>query len=171
MPDKAGPQFSVANSDIWHTDPSRWHLEYSVHNSGETLLWLVVDENPAYQCNGYEMELGHARTHLQSVVRVYGYFTPKVVLLPSSQSWQRSLQITWPCQLSDLWSATREAAPTPGDYTVSVRVGYGLTAAPKGSREAESVEAPVLRWQQTVASPPVRMSVSLSANCNGLPTP
>ncbi len=47
----------------------------------------------------------------------------------------------------------------PGEYEVSIRIGYAATAAPEPPKVGESVEAPVMRWQQTTVSPPVRMAI------------
>lgn len=151
-------------------EPSGWHLDYSVSNAGETPVWLIVDDSLAYQCHGHVMELSHARARLQPGIHSYGYFNPQVSPLPPGGKLPRSLQINWPCRLSDLWNFSREATPQPGDYDVSVRIGYGLTAVPNLPLDGDSVEAPVLRWQQTAVSPSVRLSVYPYPGSNGRPT-
>jgi hypothetical protein len=96
---------------------------------------------------------------MQPGVQVFGYFDPKVLAIPPGGSARRSIEISWPCRLSDIWNDKREATPPPGEYEVSVRVGVASTAAPASPKVGEGVEAPVLRWQEEAVSPPVRIAI------------
>lgn len=140
-------------------DPPAWHIEYSVHNSGQNFLWLVVDESLVLRQNGARIELSYARARMQPGVAVFGYFNPKVIELPPDGTVRNSIHITWPCQLSDIWNPAREIAPPPGKYEVSVRVGFASTAEPGPPKVGEDVEAAVLRWQKEATSPPVIMEI------------
>jgi hypothetical protein len=90
---------------------------------------------------------------------VFGYFDPEVVALAPGASERRSVEVKWPSRLSDLWNEQPVAAPPPGEYDVTVRVGYATTASPPAAAAGEHVEAAVLRWQRTAASQPVRIAV------------
>jgi len=146
-------------SAIVQVSPPAWHLEYDVHNPGKEVIWLVVDESLSFRHDNSHIELSYARGKMQPNVHVFGYFKPNVVQIPPQENVRRSLVITWPCSLSDIWNTEREAAPPPGEYEVSVRVGYALTSAPESPELGEDVEAPVLRWQKEVVSLPVRMAI------------
>src|SRR4030095_1390365 len=146
-------------SAIVNVSPPAWHLEYDVRNLGRGVVWLVVDESLVLRHDDTHSELSYARGKMQPGVQVFGYFEPKVVKLPPGGSLRQSVEIPWPCSLSVIWNAEREATPPPGEYEVSVRVGFALTAAPQPPKVGEGVEAPVLRWQKETVSPPVRISI------------
>lgn len=146
-------------SAIVQTSPPAWHLEYEVHNLGSAVIWLVVDESLVLLHDESHIELSYARGKMQPGVQVFGYFNPAAVKVPPGESLRQSVEITWPCRLSDIWNAKREAAPTPGDYDVSVRIGFALTPAPNPPEAGEDVETPVLRWQKEALSPTMRIAV------------
>ena len=140
-------------------EPPAWHLEYEVRNAGDKPVWLVVDENLVFRHEDSRIELSFARGQMQPGVQVFGYFNPAVEELPPGESLRRAVEIPWPSPLSDIWNAGREATPSPGDYEVKLRVGFGMSEAPDAAAVGESVEAPVLRWQHTAVSAPVSLAV------------
>lgn len=146
-------------SAIVQVSPPAWHLEYDVRNLGEGVVWLVVDENLVLRHEEAHIELSYARGKMQPGVQVFGYFDPEVVEVPPGGSLRQSVEITWPCPLSDIWNTEREATPPPGKYEVSVRIGFALTATPEPPQVGEDVEAPVLRWQREAVSQPVRIEI------------
>ena len=140
-------------------DPPMWYIEYEVKYPGATPVWLVVDEGLEFRRDDRQIELSYARGKMQPNVHVFGYFNPEVEkVLPGARS-RQTIEIAWPCPLSDIWNTKREATPLPGEYEVSVRVGYAGTAKPLSAEVGESIEAPVLRWQKVAASPPVRIVI------------
>lgn len=146
-------------SAIVNVSPSAWHLDYDVRNLGRGVVWLVVDESLVFRRDDAHIELSYARGKMQLGVHVFGYFDPKVVKIPPGGSLRRSVEITWPCSLSDIWNSEREGTPPPGEYEVSVRIGFASTAAPKPPKVGEGVEASVLRWQKEAVSQPVRIAI------------
>lgn len=146
-------------SAIVQVNPPAWRLEYNVRNLSGAVIWLVVDESLKFRRDEAHIELSYARGKMQPGVQVFGYFNPNVVDIPPDGSLLRSVEITWPCRLSDIWNVEREATPPPGKYEVSVRVGFALTATPKPTKVGEDVETSVLRWQKETVSPPVRIAV------------
>jgi hypothetical protein len=146
-------------SAIVQVSPPSWQLEYDVRNLGGAVIWLVDDESLVLKSDGAHIELSYARAKMRPGVKVFGYFDPKVVEIPPGGSLRRSVEITWPCRLSDIWNAERDATPPPGEYEVSVRVGFASTAAPEPPKVGESIEAPVLRWQKEAVCPPVRIPI------------
>ena len=136
-----------------------WHLTYEVRNLSEAVIWLVVGESLVFRRDYAHIELSYAREKMQPDVHVFGYFNPDVVKIQPSGSLRQSVEITWPCHLSDIWNAEREATPPPGEYDVSVRVGFALTDTPKLPKVGENIETPVLRWQKVTVSPPVRIAI------------
>ncbi len=146
-------------SAMVQVSPPAWQLEYEVRNLARTVFWLVVDESLVLRRDDAHMELSYARGKMQPGVQVFGYFDPKVAKIPPGGSLRRSVEITWPCSLSDIWNAEHEATPPPGEYEVSVRIGFASTAAPKPPKVGEGVEAPVLSWQKETVSQPVRIAI------------
>ncbi len=140
-------------------EPSAWRIEYSVHNPGPVFLWLVVDESLVFKRDGARIELSYAREPMQPGVQVFGYFVPEVIEFLPGETVRRRIQIAWPCPLNDIWNSERLAAPPPGEYEVSVRVGFASTAAPPAARVGEDIEAPVLRWQEEATSLPVSIEI------------
>lgn len=146
-------------SVIVQASPPAWRLEYEVRNLGGAAIWLVVGESLSLRRDESHIELSYARGKMQSDVHVFGYFNPNVVSISPGKSLRRPVEIIWPCPLSDIWNIERVAAPSPGEYEVSVRVGYATTDTPEPPRLGEDVEAPVLRWQNEVVSLPMRITI------------
>jgi len=140
-------------------DPPMWHIEYEVKNPGATPVWLIVDEGLGFRRDGRQIELSYARGKMQPNVHVFGYFNPEVEKVLAGDHSRQTVEIAWPCPLSDIWNTEREATPPPGEYEVSVRVGYAGTENPLPAEVGESVETPVLRWQKEAVSPPVRIDI------------
>ena len=140
--------------------PSAWHIDYEVRNAGPATVWLVDGERLVLGLAPGQIELSYARAALQPGVQVFGYFNPACVPLTPGAQLSRQAVVEWPCSLSLLWNASGVAAPLPGDYMVSVRVGFGDTAAPDALQDGDSVEAAVLRWQRTAASTPVPLAIA-----------
>lgn len=147
------------SSAISQTNPPAWRLEYEVRNQGQEDVWLIVDESLVFRRDGARIELSYARGKMEPGVKVFGYFDPKVVKIPPAGSQRRSVEISWPCRLSDIWNVETEAMPPSGEYEVSVRVGFASTATPEPVQVGEAVEASVLRWQKEAVSPPVRITI------------
>ncbi|MFT3815300.1 MAG: hypothetical protein QM740_18310 [Acidovorax sp.] len=140
--------------------PSAWRIAYEACNMGAATLWLV--DEPAltlHEAPG-RIELSYARAALQPAALPFGYFPPRSVALASGDCLQRNVHIAWPARLSTLWNPVREAAPAPGSYAVTVRVGYGDTPAPDAPQVGEDVQDPVLRWQRTALSAPVTLTIA-----------
>lgn len=146
-------------SAIAQTSPSAWHLEYELQNLEPATIWMLVDESLTLQRDDAHIELSYARGKMQPGLHLFGYFDPAVVTIPPGGRLRRSVKISWPCALSDIWNAEREAAPPVGEYEVSVRVGFASTALPQPPNLGEDVEAPVLRWQKEAVSAPVRLAI------------
>jgi hypothetical protein len=144
-------------------NPPSWEIEYSVHNHTPAMLWLVVEESLVLKRDGARIELSYSRGRMQPGVQVFGYFVPTVIDLPPGRAVSQSVQIGWPCRLNDIWNSEREVALPPGQYEVSVRVGFASTPAPPPPEVGEDVEAPVLRWQEEAASSPVRIELPSTA--------
>ena len=149
---------SIVSANVRESPPA-WLLDYEVRNESRAAVWLVVDESLGFRREGSRIELSYARGPMQAGAQPFGYFDPEVAELPAGGSVRRHLEIPWPSPLSTLWNEQRAAAPPPGEYEVSVRIGYAGTPSPEPPRDGESVEAPVLRWQRTAESPPVRIAV------------
>ncbi len=146
-------------SAIVQLSPPAWRIEYDVRNMSGAVIWLVVDESLKLWRDDAHIELSYARGKMVPGVKVFGYFNPNVVDIPSGGNLHRTVEITWPCRLSDIWNVEREAIPPPGEYDVSVRVGFGLTSAPRPPKADEDVETPVLNWQKETVSSSVRIVI------------
>jgi hypothetical protein len=96
---------------------------------------------------------------MQPNVHVFGYFDPIVKKVLPGDRLDRSVDVKWPCPLNDIWNVEREANPPPGEYEVSVQVGYALTDEVPAAEIGESIETPVLRWQKRAVSPKVRLTI------------
>jgi hypothetical protein len=134
-------------------------LEYEVRNEGDSAVWVVDDGWMIWGRHGREIELSFARGRMRAGSQPFGYFDPEVIELGASERMVRSAHLTWPQPLDRLWNDEPVAAPAPGEYEVSVRVGFGETPKPAPPHLGEGVEAPVLRWQREAVSAPVRMRV------------
>ena len=146
-------------SVIVKASPPTWHIEYDVCNLGRAVIWLIVDESLVLRHDDTHIELSYARGKMQPGVQVFGYFDPAIVNIPPDRSLRRSVEITWPCRLSDIWNLEREVTLPPGEYKVSVRVGFALTEAPQPPKVGEDVEAPVMLWQKETVSPLVQIVI------------
>src|SRR2546422_966596 len=134
------------------TSPPAWHLEYEVRNPGSAPVWLIVDEELVLSHAGVRIELSYARGKMRPGIQPFGYFDPNVVEIPAGKSSRQTVEVAWPCRLSGIWNPVREAALPPGEYEVSVRIGYASTPAPDAPELDEGVEAHVLRWQREAVS-------------------
>jgi len=146
-------------STVVQVSPPAWHIEYDVRNTSDATIWLVIDESLVFREEGDRIELSFARGRMQPAAHPFGYFDPTVVAIATGQRRRQSVDITWPSRLSDLWNDRREARPSPGEYDVSVRVGFAPTRSPPAPKAGEGVETPVLRWQEEAVSPPVRLTI------------
>lgn len=141
-------------------------VEYEVKNDGAVPIWLVHDGWLIWKQDGEHIELSFKRGAMRVGSQVFGYFPPAVVKVESEARFRETVELKWPFDLDPLWNTTVLARPAPGTYQVSVRVGYGLSAAPDAPTTGQSVEAPVLSWQQEAVSPTVSMIVPEYRNMN-----
>lgn len=139
---------------------SAWQIAYEACNTGARMLWLVDEPVLTLHAAPGRMELSYARAPLQPGVLPYGYFNPRCTPLAGGDCLRREVHISWPARLSTLWNPVHEAAPAPGDYAVTVRVGYGDTPTPDAPQPGENVQDPVLRWQHTASSTPVTLTIA-----------
>jgi hypothetical protein len=139
--------------------PPSTHLEYQVSNNGDAPVWLVDDGWLIWNQNGGRIELSFKRGKMRAGSQVFGYFSPATVTLNPGDEVSRPVELEWPQPLELLWNDEDAASPSPGRYQVSVRVGYGVTAAPEPPLLGEGVEAAVFRWQKEASSPAVAMAV------------
>ncbi len=135
------------------------HLEYQVSNDGDAPVWLVDDGWLIWKQTGDQVELSFQRGKMSAGSQVFGYFPPATVTLEPGDKVSRTVELNWPQPLDRLWNDEKLASPAPGQYQVSVRVGYGLTAAAEPPLLGEGVEATVFRWQKEVSSPAASMTV------------
>ena len=142
-----------------HADPPGAELTYVVRNGGDAAVCVVDDGALAWRQDGGSIELGYARVPMQPGVEPFGYFSPQVAPLAPGDELTRTVFLSWPQRLDGTWNTSDVAAPTPGDYSVVVRVGYGATAEPPPAALGEGVEVPVLAWQHEAVSAPTRLSV------------
>lgn len=141
------------------TTPPATVVEYEVRNESGAPIWLVHDRWLIWRQDDSHIELSFKRGAMREGARVFGYFPPAVVKIESKARFSDTVELAWPLDLDPLWNTAAWARPKPGTYQVSVRVGYGLSAAPDAPSAGQSVETPVLRWQQEAVSPAVAMSV------------
>jgi hypothetical protein len=140
-------------------EPPSTSVEFVVCNDSAAPVWLVNDQWLIWHQAGQEIELGFQRGAMRPGSHVFGYFPPTVTKIEPGSSHRRAVELRWPQPLDLLWNNSERAAPPPGLYQVSVRVGYGLTPEPESPKLGESVEAPVLKWQCEAVSQPVPMEV------------
>src|SRR5260370_25252719 len=76
-------------SALVRVSPSAWHLKYDVRNTGQVVIWLVVDESLVLRRDNAKIELSYAREKMKPGVQVFGYFDPKVVKIPPGGSLRR----------------------------------------------------------------------------------
>ncbi len=140
-------------------EPPSSRVDYVVRNDGEVPVWLVDDGWLVWHRDGSHIELSLARAAMRKGAEVFGYFPPAVVQLDPGQAVSRTVELSWPQRLDRLWNDESEAAPPPGEYEVSVRVGYGVTPEPEPAGLDQGVEAPVLEWQREALSPAATLEV------------
>jgi hypothetical protein len=156
---KEAVRVSILRCNSSQGDPPVTDLEYEVRNEGQTPVWLVEDGWLIWRQKGQEIELSYARGRMSPGAQVFGYFPPSVAKLDTGAHVTRTIHLTWPHSLDRLWNAESEAAPPPGHYHVSVRIGYGVTPAADAPDLRDGVEGPVLRWQREAVSDAVPMNV------------
>lgn len=140
-------------------EPLSTSVEFVVCNNSAASVWLVNDQWLIWHQAGQEIELGFQRGAMRPGSQVFGYFSPTVTKIEPVSSQRRAVELRWPQPLDLLWNSSERAAPPPGLYQASVRVGYGLTAKPESPKLGEGVEGPVLRWQKEAVSSPVPMEI------------
>jgi hypothetical protein len=140
-------------------EPPATRLTYRVRSHGDAPIWLVNDEWLIWHQDGSRIELSFARGRLQPGTHPFGYFDPTVTLLEPGAELTQEVVLRWPLALDRLWNTTSVASPTPGEYQVVVRVGYGLRPESEAPVLGESVEDPVLHWQQEAVSPAATMHI------------
>lgn len=150
----------VTISEITATsDPPKTRVEFVVRNNRIASIWLVNDRWLIWRQNGQAIELGLERGGMRPGAHVFGYFSPDVVKVESQSAYRSAVELQWPLPLDLLWNDLEEAAPAPGLYQTSVRVGYGLTEKAEPPKLGERVQAPVLRWQREAVSDAVAMQI------------
>jgi hypothetical protein len=142
------------------TEPPLTRLAYAVCNAGGRPVWMVDDGWLVFRQDGDRIELSFARGRLQKGVQVFGYFAPAVLRLDCGEIANRHVTLTWPLPLDRIWNAERIAAPAPGEYRLSVGVGYGMTPQADAPNSDESVDAGIRRWQRLALSAPVIVRIS-----------
>jgi hypothetical protein len=140
-------------------DPPSSRVDYLVRNDSAAPVWLVDDGWLIWRRNGTRIELSFARGRMRPGAQVYGYFPPAVASLPPATHLARGVDLSWPLELDRLWNAERFAAPPPGDYQLTIRIGYGDTPAPDAPSVGEGVELSMLRWQREAVSGPTTITV------------
>jgi hypothetical protein len=134
-------------------------VAFEVSNDTDSTIWVVDDGLLIWRQTGKELELSYARGKLQPGSHVFGYFPPSVVKVESGANISREVHLIWPQPLDPLWNSQRNANPPPGEYQISVRIGYGLTPEPDPPSGDDGVETPVFRWQKEAISQPVLIKV------------
>ncbi len=142
-------------------------LEYEVFNGSDTHIWMVDDDWFIWRQTGKHIELSFARGKMRSSVEVFGYFLPSVVKIDPDDKISKVIKLTWPQPLNKIWNEKSIIAPAAGDYTLSVRVGYGFTPGPDESRIEIDVETPVLCWQREAVSQTVQFKVEIEGGKKG----
>ena len=145
-----GVQVSILEAEVsWN--PPAWTLHYEVSNTMQSAVWLVIDESVKVIEDGSRIEL-LLRPGKVAAVRMYSsYFDRRSFQSNREEGSRDESEISWPATLNDLWNAEREAAPEPGMYEVSVRVGYGTAAEPGPfQEETMSLKAPCCagKWKR-----------------------
>jgi hypothetical protein len=140
--------------------PPAAELRYVIRNDSDRTVWVVDDGWLVWRLKERHLELCYARVPMREGVQPFGYFDPRVVALEPGSAIERDVSLTWPQPLSRLWNDASEANPEPGEYAVTIRIGYAETPKPEPPRSPEEgVEAPVLAWQQETISDPASLVV------------
>jgi hypothetical protein len=142
-----------------HLDPPSTNLEFVVRNEGSVPVWLVNDRWLIWQQKGQRIYLSFHRGKMRAGAQVFGYFNPEVTIIRPGHSITQTVNLNWPQPLDSLWNNKSQAAPSPGLYQISVRVGYGMSYKPGPPELNESIDAGVFRWQKVAVSTPVPMEV------------
>jgi hypothetical protein len=139
--------------------PPTWLVEYQVQNASKKVLWLIVEESLTYRLVGRHLELSYARSKMQPGTQPFGYFDPQTTSILPGRIITKRFEIAWPLRLSNLWNADSYAAPLPGAYKFSLKLGVATEERPDSGDDDINVEDCVLLWQKTVSSPEVETSV------------
>lgn len=144
---------------VGKTQPPSTQVEYEVRNHTRAPIWLVNDKWLIWSRAGKTLELSFKRGKMRKGSQVFGYFPPAVVRVDPGGSVRTAVNLAWPQQLDPLWNFEQSAAPPPGEYRLSVRVGFGTSPEPGRPLPGESVEDPVFRWQKEAVSPAVLVTI------------
>lgn len=140
-------------------NPPSSKIVYLVRNGGDGPIWMVNDPWLIWRQTGDSIELCFMRGRMRPGAQVFGYFPPEVVEIRPAQEISKQVSLVWPQPLDELWNSQKIAAPAPGLYRVSVRIGYGLTPEPEPPQLGEGVEKPVWHWQKEGLSAPVSLTI------------
>lgn len=141
------------------TEPPMTQLSYKVLNSGKNPIWLVDDNWLVWRQKDNRIELSFARERMQPGVEAFGYFKPQVIKIESGNFVIKDIELDWPLTLDRIWNSRGYVTPEPGEFVVSIKVGYGLTRESDSLSEKGSVEEPILQWQSTAVSEGTMMVV------------
>lgn len=148
-------------------EPPGAELRYLIRNDSDATAWVVDDGWLAWRRDGRRIELCYARVPMRPGVEPFGYFDPEVVAIAPGGTLERTVTLSWPQPLSGMWNTDRVAAPPPGEYEVTVRIGYAATPKPEPAQTLdEGVEAPVLAWQREAVSEPATLVVTAWAHAD-----
>jgi len=138
-------------------NPLHWLITYEAANDGDCDAWLIDDDFLVLRRDGDRIAISYAREPMQPGVHVFGYFAPRVVRMRPGRREQRSVEISWPCRLSDIWNPQREVSIPPGEYRLSVTIGWAPSEEPDSPGLRDSAESAVLKWQRKAESEAVTM--------------
>lgn len=141
-------------------EPPGAELRYVVRNHSDATAWVVDDGWLAWRQEDRLIELCYARVPMRPGAEPFGYFGPQMVAVAPGGTLKRAVTLSWPQPLSRLWNAEHLAEPPPGEYKVTVRIGYAPTPKPEPPQTLdEGVEAPVFAWQRDAVSEPADLVV------------
>lgn len=140
-------------------DPPGLDISWNVFNGRPDPIWLVNDGWIVWNESPGWIEISLARVKMNPASAVFGYFVPSTAEIPSGSSRSGSLALSWPLELDRLWNRTASVHPPAGRYVFALRIGYGATPFPDDPLPGESVESPVLRWQEESLSAPISVDV------------
>lgn len=126
-------------------------VSYRISNLYDRPIFLVSDDWFTWNYNNKLIELCFARTRMQEGVHVFGYFLPAVMKMSPQQTIERTILLSWPLKLNDIWNSQEYAQPEKGNNRIKIKIGYGLTEKAE-SRSASDPEEDVLNWQLTAES-------------------
>ena len=154
----APPKVEITNV-AWRRDPPGSVVEYRVLNRGDRPIWMVDDGWITWRQKGSAIELSLARGRMSPGSAVFGYFPPEVREIRPGETYSAKLSLDWPLHLDRLWNEQEEAAPDPGRYDLSLRIGYGETPERGPLLDGDGVEDPILRWQKESVSDPYPLEI------------